>query len=55
MNGEVKLSNKDLAIRKIKGVLTMVKIGNVEGFEICNMKATEKKLEEALSLLRRED
>ncbi|HHY74068.1 MAG TPA: hypothetical protein GX497_12780 [Bacillus bacterium] len=48
------MTDKDLAIRKIQGVLGMVRIGNVQGFEVCNMKATEKKLEEALQLLRKE-
>lgn len=48
------LSNIELATRKIEGVLKMVRIGNVNGFEFCNMKATEKKLEEALNLLKKE-
>ncbi|MEC1714714.1 hypothetical protein [Schinkia azotoformans] len=48
------LSNHDQAIRKIKGIYEVVRIGNVNGFEMCNMKATEQKLKEVLSLLKKE-
>lgn len=48
------LTNLELAMRKVKGILDVVRIGNVNGFEICNMKSTEKKLEEVLALLKKE-
>lgn len=48
------MTDKELAIRKIEGVLRMVQIGNSYGFDMCNMKATEKRLREVLLILREE-
>jgi tRNA(Phe) wybutosine-synthesizing methylase Tyw3 len=41
------------AVRKIDAAMQLVEVGNVEGFRYVNMQTAEKKLKEALRIIRR--
>jgi tRNA(Phe) wybutosine-synthesizing methylase Tyw3 len=41
------------AVRKIDAAMQLVELGNVEGFRYVSMETAEKKLKEALRIIRR--